>query len=303
MNKELKKEIFWAGFEFRVPRDWEINRHTLGFETGKLVLVDRRRQRVDLLWRTVTAQPDLRHHSRELQKRVKGESADGEMLELKTVPGWSGFWLRLDDTSSLTYAFKWHRESGRLVQATVVTRKDDPIGQNSLLRAILSSFRDIGWKSKPIRWKAFGLDCESPPDWELIETDIKPMNVKLTFLRSDRENKKKENGDGEIILQRFGMAGSWFDGDTQAFVRGKEPKLDFEFSRQEYRGHDAISAVARHENKLFHKLRGGGRFHQELLWLCKPANSLFRMVAEYEEKRPVRLQDFSVNCQPASVSE
>ena len=61
----------WLGLSFEVPKEWEIVRHSTSTERGRLVLVDRRRQRLEVCWSECKKEPDLER----LVEEFRGESA------------------------------------------------------------------------------------------------------------------------------------------------------------------------------------------------------------------------------------
>ncbi len=291
MGLRLSKEIAWAGFETRVPEDWEVSRHGISPRRGSLVLVDRRRQRFELTWQHCEKKPDLGHSSEDLRARFRREGASSDELpRLKSVPGWLGFWRRIDSLTVLAYALRWQRESGRIFQATIVARDDEHVDNGCFVAEILRSCLDNLGERKAIHWKAFGIDCISPPGWALDSTRMYSMDVKLQFRNPD-------NKQGvECAVHRMGMAGTWFNGDAESFVRSKEPKLDFRFDSMDYNGHRAMTAVARTLNRLFHRITGKRLIRRELIWQCEPANSLFRVTTVCNPGENLLPQDLAAQC-------
>ena len=68
----LSRQIVWHGLCFSVPGGWELMRHAINPDAGRLVLVDRRRHRMSVAWVRVDESPDVRqmlkdHQSRDLE--------------------------------------------------------------------------------------------------------------------------------------------------------------------------------------------------------------------------------------------
>ncbi len=293
MENNPVDEIAWAGIEFSVPKEWAINRHSLSYLDGSLVFVDRRRQRMELIWRACDKKPDLNMSCEDLKSRVR-EASGVAPVGLKPASGWIGFEVRIDEQTVVIYALHWERGSGRIFQANIVARDDEPGSKYALAEGVLDSFRDEGWQDRPVRWKAFGIQCVSPPGWQLVSTHVKPMDVKLQFQHFSGKKAKKE--EGKATIHRLGMAESWFSGDARAFIRDKSPKLDFDFGRTDYRGHDAATATAQEETRLFFRLIGRSRIRRELAWLCEPVNSLFRVITVSAGKQAIDPRCFETEC-------
>ncbi len=291
MEKYLEKEIAWAGFEFRVPAEWDIRSHSVSCLSGSLALVDRRRHRLELIWRRCDEKPDLNLSYSDLKGRVKNDTMNGEVFGVKSIPGWLAFEAQMDEETVVVYALCWRRESGRIFQVTVVTRDEDHFSRQGLLETILAGFSDSGWEGRSVRWKAFGIDCASPPGWHLVSTRVNPMDVNMQFQPSGKKGEKTQ-----ASVHRLGMADTWFSGDPKAFLRGKEPGLDLEFEGIYYNGHEAVAARAQAERRLILRLFGRGRIRRELVWLCEPMNSLFRVYTVSPENEGADPQDFAVRC-------
>ncbi len=299
MSDLLKNRIAWAGLEFETPADWEVSRHSPSFPSGGLVMVDRRRQRMEVAWRGCDREPDLRRSLEDLRERFSQPSSRSEPQSLDSVAGWVGFWCRADDQSSVAHALHWQRGTGRLIHVSIVARREDRVAGRRLAQAILRSFRDGGGGSRPIHWQAFGIDCQSPPGWRLTSTKVAPMDVELQF-RHFRSGGRHEDGP-RATIRRLGMAATWFNGDMQAFVRSRDPELDFEFKPCRCQGHDALMARAEGEIRKIYRWLGRRRTRLELIWLCEPMNALFRVITASPPQFPLQPQDFELKCVPSMM--
>lgn len=297
MIEERKQNICWAGFEFKVPNDWEIGRHSISLQQGSLVLFDRRRQRMEITWQTAKKEPDIKRSCEDLRTRCNENKNTGECSKIEEFHGWLGFFQQINELASVVYALKWQRKSGRVIQSTIVILDEPGTPKNPLVKNILTSCRDSVGKDKPIRWKAFGLDCRPPAGWCLKSTEINPMDVRLHFQKESQ--KGGINPECQATVQRLGMAGTWFSGDFQAYLQGQEPHRDFSFKQTDYRGHRAMTAEAEDETRLLFRLLKRSRARSELLWMCEPLNALFRVTSKGPPDKIVRPWDLKVECPSA----
>ncbi len=275
MNRELKNEIAWAGFEMKTPDGWEMSRHSRSMISGTLALVDRRRERLELTWQDCESRPDLQRSCDDLRDRFRRDGyRSDELPRLKSVPGWIGFRRRLDEVTVFAHALRWNPDSGRIFQMNIVVRDDEPFPGGNMVEEILAACEDKAVEGNVIRWKAFGVDCVSPAGWELIDTRIYPMDVKLHFSDNGQYDDRVAS---EAIIRRLGMADTWFGGDARAYIVSRERGHDFRFKETDYGGHRAVEAVADSDKRLYYRLTGRRRIRRELIWLCEPMNSVFRV--------------------------
>ena len=158
---------------------------------------------------------------------------------------------------------------------------------------ILASCRDGAGEGRSIRWKAFGIDCFSPPGWELIDARIHPMDAELHFTDNALYDDRVAS---EAIVRRLGMADTWYSGDAEAFLLVKERGHEFRFKETDYEGHRAVEAVADTDRRLYHRLTGRRRIRRELIWLCEPMNSLFRVTTLSTPRHAIEPRKFSSRC-------
>jgi hypothetical protein len=290
----MNNEIAWAGMRFPTPDRWEVCRHSVSCRNGSLVLADRRRQRLELTWRDCPREPDLAHGCRDLRDRFRAEDGEDRCRPLPAVRGWTGFVRRTHADSGVAYAMRWDPASGRIFQANVVLRDDDPIPHDRMTESILAGFRDSGFVDRSVRWKAFGIDCRPPSGWTLASTRVIPMDVTFRF-RRDAEGGHAPDA-GEAAVQRLGMADTWFNGDARAYLRCAAAGSRFTFVETSLGGHRAVAAAAPHKTRPWQRITGHRRERRELLWQCERVNSVFRITAVGSAKRDVTPEDFSARC-------
>ncbi len=300
MSHFLHNAIAWDGLELRLPRDWEISRHSLPGKSGGLTVVDRRRQRLELTWRHCDREPDVRRSCNDLRERLGGRGGSSETRRLDSVPGWLGFWHREDQRRTVAHALSWQKTGGRLLQIAIIALEDDRIAKRRLAEEILRNCRDTGGNDRPKRWKAFGVDCITPPGWRLVETSIKPMNVMLRFEHFPAAGNNPDGREAEIY--RVGMADTWFNGDARAYLQGRQPSLDFKFGHDICCGHPAVTAQAENESRRLWRWFGRRRLRRELIWHCEQSNAIFRVGIICQPNDKLTPRDFKLCCcQPAAT--
>jgi hypothetical protein len=202
------------GLSFVVPEQWQLVRHGLSPDDGRLVFVDRRRQRLTVSWAKCAERPDLGRLIDDYERQRLKQESEGRF---RIRGSWRGLVQRDEFGERVCRAVTY--ESGLLVEVQLLLEAD---AENP--RQALSHFvRDFAFESSEgaRRWTAFDVDLVVPPRHRLESTDVKPADVRLSFEQHDEEGR---HTGLEVTVRRLGMARSWFDGDLEALVRSHWPK-------------------------------------------------------------------------------
>lgn len=274
--------IEWLGMRLRVPRRWEIVRHSVRPERGRLTLVDRRHQRLQLSWAALERPPDFRRTFSDYRAREQEKDERRRFVDLPARAGWRGF-RRTGPGEALSRAGRYLKELGRWVEIVLVW----PDGvEPSLERRVLESFEAEVLNGKPIRWRAFGLDVKTPAGWTLVDATVKPADSQLAF----REGRR--SGD----VRRLGAADAWFDGNLSQWIQKEAGSEQTSLSPAHVRGHDACLAEGFDERGLLPRLRWGRDRRLDLVWHCPNRQALFQVTTRGPAKSLVRPDAFVVRC-------
>jgi hypothetical protein len=296
MTDLFSQRIEWLGIALRVPEDWQIIRHGLSPKKGRLSFVDRRRQRMELVWTRCDREPDLERmidnqKSRELELDRQTE------FQLRRGPkDWIALSCRGAGPTVVTRAVRFHRPSLRLIEANVLTQKDEPNAQE-LVWGLLGGIEVAGRAEQARHWSAFDINVTVPPGYRLIKTRVLPLDVTLRFGSGDAPAGSARGP--EVSVRRMGMAGAWYSGDPESLIRRDLDKVRFAgFQAAQLRGHPVTRAEGEERVAPFFRLLGRRRKVRILLWECEPENALYQVTALAPLKNPVSPDDFQVDCGP-----
>jgi hypothetical protein len=256
------EQTCWRGLQLSHPADWEA-----GFLSGlgkprRCVFVDRRFQRLEVQWRRVPRQPDLR----QMYQRVGKSYRDHPSSPLAGVPDWEGI-VRREDKGSVVHAGRYFDASRWLVQVVLTWpgRRDRRVE-----RAVLASIAPQE-ASEAVRWRALGLSAALPSAYELTTCNTQVGRVSWEFRRSGRR-------PVGLILERIAMGRYWLKEPLGDWLRTQLP-AGFKVRREVpagWAGHRGAAARSRRSN-LLRGLLGLGVNRVDLAWSCPSAQRVYRL--------------------------
>ena len=202
--REDWQPIEWLGMAFFVPRDWEIVRHSVRCEAGRLTFVDRRAQRLQLGWVRCRSTPAVDRMISDYQARDQEEDAGYRFRSVER--GIFRGYRRVGGPMPLTRAGTFDEKGKRWIELTIPWHERYDAG---LERALIDGFDLVAPGEEAVRWRAFGLTAEVPPGWRLHRARVWPGETELRF----------RMGKGEAQLRRIKSLEDWFDGNLLAFLR------------------------------------------------------------------------------------
>jgi hypothetical protein len=267
-STELTQAVAWLALAFRVPEDWEIIRHGIGFERGSLVFVDRVRQRLSVSWTACEKAPDLDRvlSDFEQQPLTVGE----KVLSQAQCQGFRLLDCEKENGERVSHALCFDPLSSRLIELELpgsAAARD-----SALTRELLASFA-FATRERGTRVCAFGLDAELPDGFRLCKSQVKPADVILEFercaLRAARSAER-------LRIRRSGMARTWFDGDAARSIRLRSPELAFdEFTSAAVGPHPAVVARGLPRRALLQRALGRAPLRRVTFWACPAQNAVF----------------------------
>jgi hypothetical protein len=265
---ELTQAVHWLALGFRVPIDWEIVRHGVGFERGSLVFVDRFRQRLSVSWTACPRVPNLERllSDFENQPLMVGET----LLTQNDHFGFRVLECKKSSGEHVTHALRFDPASNRLIELELpgLAARD---GQ-ALARALLAEF-SFSERDHDHSVRAFGVHAVLPAGFGLRSSHVKPADVTLEFEKPAVSGERSPLG---LKIRRSGMARAWFDGDAARAIRVRNPALRFrDFDRLSVGKHVATAARGFARGALVKRALGMAASHDVLLWECPEQNAVF----------------------------
>lgn len=264
--------IEWLGMGFRVPRHWEIVRHSVNPEKGHLAFVDRRHQRLLWSWAASPAIPDTRQLLADYQARDLETSETCRFESLEPTSSWRGYRC-LDSSPEKTRAVRYDHGAGRWVEITLTW----PEGlERQCEQQILDSFR-MQAPAEPQHWQAFQLSVTAPAGWTLERARVKPADVSFRF----------GHGRQKALVRRRGMADVWFDGDLRAFLRQHVPERIQDVETRTCASREAVFGTSREPGTRLKRVLKRLRRRKDLVWLDSEARALIQVTTLAPQQDPL----------------
>jgi hypothetical protein len=294
MTPRLLQTIEWMGLKMAVPRDWEIVRHSIVPKSGALTFVDRRRQRLEVVWTDCPREPDVGRMVEDQRARELEQDPGAQVSMLGGLGPWMGVRRVGTDGRVTTRAVRHFPGSGRLIEAVILTKKNEP-GARELVAALLAELVAVAPASEARRVKAFGLDVTTPQNYRLLSASVKPADVTLKFVTGPAP--RWQPVQPVATIRRMGMADSWYTGEGEKLIRRDSPRVRFEsFSESALKKHRALLAVGEEPTSPVARWLGRGRGRRVVLWRCEAENALYEVATSSSRKQLVRPEDFEVSC-------
>jgi hypothetical protein len=262
---ELTQAVAWLALDFRVPEDWEIIRHGIGFERGSLVFVDRVRQRLSVSWTACAQAPDLDRVLSDFEQQPL--SVGEKVLRQAQCQGFRLLDCEKENGEQVSHALCFDPLSSRLIELELPgsAAADDSALSHELLASFTFATRERG-----TRLRAFGLDAELPDGFRLCKSQVKPADVILEFERTGERSAER------LRIRRSGMARTWFDGDAARSMRLRSPELAFdEFTSAEVGPHSAVVARGLPRRAFLQRALGRAPSRRVTFWACPAQNAVF----------------------------
>ncbi len=296
---DLTRAIDWLGLRLRVPEDWEIVRHGLDPARGRLVWVDRRRERLTLAWSRCPSRPDLGRVVSDYRSVLAAELGAAsvrspvDLGDFRAVAA-----VSVETDRAVTRAVRWDAVGGRLLEAVVLGRASAP-GDRALPRRLLMALHVSDSAEGARRFQAFDVDVEVPSGLRLVALTPRPGDVALTFRPG--QISARGAGRGEATLRRLGMADSWYAGDLEGVLRRQEPGARFDrVERLERDGATSLLATGSEPGPRWRRVLRRLRVQRSLAWECPAENAVYLVSTRSPERSPLLPSAFSVRCREAA---
>ncbi|MEX0746222.1 MAG: hypothetical protein WD118_11525 [Phycisphaeraceae bacterium] len=284
--------IEWLGVRFRVPGEWQIVRHSVVAEKGSLSLVDRRRQRLQLLWSDWAVKPDVGRLIGDYRSQASERDADATFETLDLPEPWLGVGRHVDRGEMLVRAARFDAATHRLIEAALLLKRDAP-ADRELLLDVLDSVEVVDRPEVAQRWEAFDLALFLPPGLRLRQAEVKPMDVALRFRGYDADADKYDRR--EVRVRRMGMADAWFK-DAERMLKKADWKLEYDLHYPQHNGHPAVLGVCQELGKGWQRWRGKLRRRRDLVWQCPTENAVYQVTTFSPVDQDVEPDALDVSC-------
>jgi len=294
----LARAVEWLGIRLRVPEDWEIVRHGLDPARGRLVWVDRRRERLTLAWSRCPAEPDLGRVVSDYRSLLAAELGAGSVRPPVDVGDFRAVEAVSPGTDRrVTRAVAWDAAASRLVEVVVLGRAGVS-GDRPLWRHLLLDMKVTRDAEAARRFRAFDVDVEVPPGLRLVALTPRPGDVVLTF----RQGEAAARGAGrvEATLRRVGLADAWYGGDLEGWLRRQEPGARFDrVERLERAGAASLLATGSEAGPRWRRALRRLRVQRSLAWECPAENAVYLVSTRSPARAPLLPSALSVRCREA----
>lgn len=278
----LYQNIDWLGIHVEVPANWEIAGHGRNPDRGKLVFVDRRRQRLELTWLACRTRPDgaLIMKERHLKDRAMHGAESCGAVQRKNgwfVYEWSSSGIALERRG------RYFDKRSMWVEAVFSgSGADDDCDSQVVAESI--AFDDHG--EGRMRWRAFGIDCTTPAEVKLTRVEVRPADCTLAF-----------SWDlGEAVLHRLKVPELWYEGAAE----DEAAHLVDEKARRAlrpvvYQTHSAFSASWM-QGGAWERLIRKQRFCRDIVWECKSGKTVYHLSYKLHRAEKMEQEYIRVVC-------
>ena len=285
---EPTQVIEWLGLRFAVPEDWQIIRHAVALEAGRLVMVDRRRERCSLIWTHCAERPDLVRLVDDARNRAASERPQATFQSFVSAAAWRGYVETcVSDGSVKTSAVRWDERGKRLLELVIMGRVQDD-APRELAVELVQAVESVARPEAARRWRAFDVDVTTPADYRLVRLDARPADATFLFRRFDPVRGRPTIQEG--VVRRMGMADVWHDGDLERLARRLDPDARIETAETHPDG--AVTVIGYEGSKRYQRLLGTLRVQRARLWLSPVENAVYAVTTRGRRADSLRPVDF-----------
>lgn len=284
----------WMGVRFDLPADWAIVRHGLDPRQGQLTLADRRRQRIQLNWRTLDSEPDLQRMAEDYRARQREQDPECDVNLLRQVRHWRGTVRHADGGATLTRAMTYSDDHDRLIEVVAIEdERSRAAGWD--VRDWLQSVSVDAAGEDATHWRAFGLDVHLPDDgpWRLRRARVLPMDVTLVF---EKPEASRHRIPAVVRVRRQAMASDWLSDDLDAHLRQTVDGQALETTEPRITAHAAAAVVGLEAGPRVSRWAGRLRAIHAEAWHCEESDTVFSLVRLWPRRRDGAADDPNVRC-------
>ena len=293
MLESQHETIYWLGLRLDVPRDWQIVRHGISTERGRLTFTDRFAERLDLTWRHLDYDPDVEHLVRDQRTRDERELTRCQTTALR-INGWHAY-QRRDTNETLVRAARYDAKSKRVIEALLITEPKQ--GRTTkVTEQLLNAVRCAATSSECHRLRAFDIDVQVPDGLHLSLASVEPANVIFEFEATAASAPADKRG-ATAIVRRMGMAQSWYRGNAARLLERESPRVRFEPTRElAINAHVGVYAEGDASSGRIPRWLGRGRRRRAVVWHCEAENAVYHVATTSLDRTPLLPDSFRCAC-------
>lgn len=277
------QRLHWLGIAISVPSEWEIVRHAVDRRNGRLVLVDRRHQRMVLTWVPCDREPDMARMFSDSRSRDQDMPDAHGFTALPSSSGWRGYRWR-EKQRQVCRAGRYDAAGKRWIEAVIIW----PSSRDAdLERDILSSCEIARGGPDMRRVSAFGLDVVYPEGWDLNAAVVRAGDVRFRCSRNTYA----------VEVSRVSVLEGWYDGDLAQYARACLDGTGASVSAGTRNGHDSQLATGREKGFSARWLVGRRQHRAVQVWQCEQSHALYGVSAHaYRRDAAEPVGEFAVHC-------
>jgi hypothetical protein len=279
----------WRGISALLPSEWELLLFSKRAEAGSITFADRYQYRLQIAWRVLTGEPDMKRTVSDSISKLREQSPDVKVSKSKHGP-WSGFSFAVNNRSTSRHLRFFPDEKLLLeVIRPPMEVAGEEMDDHELLKGI-----DLVKDSDRGRWIAFGMDCRVPDTFALTECEVRPGFSRMTFSGPGKQASR-------IAFSRRGMLKHWLKGEVSDWLTLQAPDqlTDPQAETEEKTGHLIHRFGGSFRKRESGDWRKRRRFYQSAAWICPRDGRLYQQekVSPSPQKQFLNAdRDFSLSC-------
>ncbi|MFA9480409.1 hypothetical protein ACERK3_19240 [Phycisphaerales bacterium AB-hyl4] len=295
MNVKLAEKqqiVEWMGVRLLLPASWQVVRHSLGLAKGSLALVDRRRQRLQVIWSDWPTKPDVNHLIADYRSQQTDRDSNAVFESLDLPEPWQGVGRHVDKGGMLVRAARFDPLTYRLIETAMLVDREDP-AERLLVSEVLGNLEVVCRPEDAQQWQAFDVNLTTPSGYRLRQATVKPMNVSLRFMGYDVERDRYDRRESRV--RRMAMAQAWYKG-AERMLQTADLNLVFDHRPMQLGRHAATLSTSDEVGTRWERLTGKLRRRRDLVWHCDREDAVYQVTTFSPQRADVDPEDFTVSC-------
>ncbi|MEX0655240.1 MAG: hypothetical protein WD534_18790 [Phycisphaeraceae bacterium] len=289
---QQRQTLQWMGLRLLVPAEWQIVRHSVEIAKGSLALVDRRRQRLQVIWSDWPVKPDLKQLIGDYRAQQLDRDADAKFESLALPEPWVGVARHVDHDEMLVRAARFDLPTHRLIETALLIGREGA-DQRALLTELLSELEVVCRAEDATQWQAFDIHLTTPAGFRLRQAKVKPMHASLRFTGHDEAKNRPDRREARI--RRIAMAQTWYKG-AESMLREEDWRLAFDHRPTRVGQHVATRSTCQERGKRWQRYTGKLRQRCDLTWACERENAVYHVTTLSPRGQDVEPEDFTISC-------
>jgi hypothetical protein len=272
------QRLCWRNIEMLCPAEWEMTFSSSPADTPRIILSDRRYERLKMQWRQLSYTPELSRVIEKHQDEVE------HVTILNSLPeGWYGT-IAPCGSGSVIHAGKFFSKTKMLVELILFWNKQR---EKHIEEKIMESIHPVSSSVQSCLWEAMGMKVKIPSECTLSAFNAEAGQILWKFMYGDKKSKK------EVIICRIALLRAIFPQpdisweDLKAFIESQANPRKSRIARAEsstYNGHTAVRIVwLTIPDGMIKRLTGYKNKIVEVAWACPVEEKIYRLSIPFED--------------------